>query len=71
MMKMVHQSKCLLDLSGTKWASPCCDLAYFLYSSTTPMLRETHLEEMLGYYHDTFVHCLWQLGEDPSVYSFR
>ncbi len=34
---------CFLDASIQRWASPATDLAYFLFSSVTPMLRETHL----------------------------
>ncbi len=60
-----------MDVSNCKWASPCVDLAYFLYSSTTPALRETHLTRLLGHYHDTLVTCLAELNEDPTVYSFR
>ena len=44
---------------------------YFFYMSTTPMLRKTHLEHFLGYYHDQFVTCLHKLGEDPTVYPYR
>ncbi len=64
--------KCsLLDISMCKWANPCSDLAYFLYSSTTPMLKETHLDELLGHYHDTLVKCFWQLDLDPAMYPYR
>ncbi len=34
---------CFLDASIQRWASPATDLAYFLFSSVTPTLRETHL----------------------------
>ncbi len=61
----------LLDVSLCRWASPCTDLAYFLYSPTTPQLRETHMDEMLGHYHDNLVRCLAELGEDPAVYPYR
>ncbi len=61
----------LLDITFCSWGSPCADLAYFLYSSTSPMLRATHMEEMLGYYHDTLIKCLWELGEDATIYPYR
>ena len=60
-----------MDVSISKWASPAVDLAYFFYSSTTPNLRETHMEDMLGHYHDTFIRCLGELGMDPTVYPYR
>ncbi len=60
-----------VDIAATRFASPAGDLTYFLYSSTTPQLRSTHLEKLLGHYHDTLMTCLAQLGEDPSVYPFR
>ncbi len=61
----------LVDVSACRWTSPCSDLAYFLYSSTTPLLRDTHMDDLLGHYHDTFVRCLSQLGQDPAVYPYR
>jgi len=62
---------CLLDVSGTRYTSPAVDLAYFMYSSVTPLLRETHLDALLGHYHDTFMRCLVQLGDDPAIYPYR
>ncbi len=61
----------LIDLAECKWASPCVDLAYFLYSSAAPLMRETEMEGLLGHYHDNLARCLAQLGEDPAVYPFR
>ncbi len=61
-----------LDVAASRFTSPVGDLVYFLYSSTTPQLRRTHLEKhLLGHYHDTLMTCLAQLGEEPSVYPFR
>ncbi len=61
----------LLDMAVVRLGNPCTDLAYFFYISTTPQLRATHLEDMLGHYHDVFVRCLHELGEDPVIYPFR
>ena len=61
----------LIDLAIGYHGSPANDLVYFLYMSTTPMLRKMHLEHFLGYYHDQFVSSLHQLGEDPTVYPYR
>ena len=64
--------KCaLVDISIMKWTSPCCDLAYFLYTSVTPQLRRTHLEDLLGHYHDSLMKWLFKLGEDPTIYPYR
>ncbi len=60
-----------LDVSVTRYANPCGDLVYFLYSSTTPQLRRTHLDHLLGHYHDALVRCLGQLGQDPGTYPYR
>ena len=61
----------LIDLAINFHGNPANDLIYFLYMSTTPMLRKTHLEHFLGYYHDHFVAYLHKLGEDPTVYPYR
>ncbi len=61
----------LLDVAISRWSSPCVDLSLFLYSCTTPLLRETHMDDMLGHYHDTLVRCLAELGHDPALYTYR
>ena len=61
----------LIDLSNGSWSNPAVDLAFFLVLSTTPMLRKTHEEDFLGYYHDKFTSYMHKLGEDPSVYPYR
>ncbi|XP_059087510.1 uncharacterized protein LOC131883918 isoform X2 [Tigriopus californicus] len=62
---------CLVDLARTKWASPTIDLSYFLFISTTPELRQAHMNEILEYYHQCLSQALKELGEDPSVFSLR
>ena len=60
-----------IDLAIGYYGNPSNDLIYFMYMSTTPMLRKTHLKHFLGYYHDQFMSCLHKLGENPTVYPFR
>ncbi|XP_059086963.1 uncharacterized protein LOC131883497 [Tigriopus californicus] len=60
---------CLVDLARTKWASPTIDLSFFLFMSTTPELRQAHMNEILEYYHQHLSQALKELGEDPSVFS--
>lgn len=60
-----------VDISITRYANPCGDLSYFLYTSTTPQLRRTHLNHLLEHYHSTLARCLGQLGKDPASYPFR
>ncbi len=60
-----------IDVAMTRYSNPCGDLSYFLYNSTSPQLRRTHLGHLLGHYHDTLARCLAQLGESPVVYSYR
>ncbi len=60
-----------MDLAINRYSNPCSDICYFLYLCTMPQLRRTHLRHLLGRYHDTFVRCLAELGEDPAVYPFR
>ncbi|TRY72439.1 hypothetical protein TCAL_08149 [Tigriopus californicus] len=59
---------CLVDVAVLRWASPCTDLAYFLFSSTTPQFREVHLDAMLSFYQSKLAQFLAQLGDDPNVY---
>ncbi len=67
-----NPNKCvLIDLAVGSYNNPMIDLTYFLFLSTTPMLRRTHEQEFLGYYHDQLVSNLHKLGEDPSIYPYR
>lgn len=66
-----HVAAALVDLAISRWNNPATDLSYFLFMSTTPQLRRTHIDEFLGHYHDCFTRCLYKLGEDPTIYSYR
>ena len=60
-----------IDIAVSRYSNPCGDLSYFFYNSITPQLRRTHLEKLLGCYHDELTRCLAKLGEDPAVYPYR
>lgn len=62
---------CLVDVAVLRWASPCTDLAYFFFSSTTPEFREVHLDTMLSFYQSKLASFLCQLGDDPTLYPLR
>ena len=60
-----------IDIALSRYSNPCGDLSYFLYISTMPQLRRTHLDQMLGHYHDELTRCLVELGESPGIYPYR
>ena len=57
-----------IDISMTRWASPCTDLATFLHSAT-PADKE-QFDELLKHYHSTLMTCLKELGDDTK-YPFE
>ena len=56
----------VLDFQMSRRTRPAVDLVYFLGSSTTPEMREKHLEELLHFYHDQLTEIL-----DGHGYSGR
>eukprot|EP00095_Tigriopus_kingsejongensis_P007654 maker-scaffold116_size340332-snap-gene-1.11 protein:Tk07654 transcript:maker-scaffold116_size340332-snap-gene-1.11-mRNA-1 annotation:"GH19368" len=60
-----------VDLAVIRWASPCTDLAFFFFTSTTPELREAHLDELLEFYQAELAHTFSQLNEDPHIYTLE
>ena len=68
---MVPLEVSLINMTLMHWCNPCLDLVNFMFTSTTPQLRKSHLDEILSCYHDEFIKKIQMLGEDPSIYSFR
>lgn len=49
----------LLDWQITRWASPACDLVYYLFCSTSKVFRDIHYEDLLAeYYKSLCVHMI-------------
>ncbi len=75
-MRTLCAQVCFLDASIQRWASPATDLAYFLFSSVTPMLRETHLVRVSQitfsriFFFDFFI-CTIAAGGDPGLLPRR
>ncbi|XP_059086586.1 uncharacterized protein LOC131883208 [Tigriopus californicus] len=62
---------CLLDNACTRWTTPAFDLAYLLFTSAAPELRQDHLQGLLEHYHQRFRQSLAEVGENPNVYSLE
>jgi hypothetical protein len=60
----------MLDLQLVRRGNPTVDLSYFLGSSTSPEMREEHLEDLLGYYHKNLISYLVDLGHKDNVYIY-
>lgn len=56
----------LLDWQITRYASPVCDLTYYLFCCTHKKLRDDHYEEFLQIYHKSLSTLLRKLGSDPE-----
>ncbi len=75
-MRTLCPQVCFLDASIQRWASPATDLAYFLFSSVTPTLRETHLVRVFPnnfsrIFFWNFSICAIAAGGDPGLLPRR
>ncbi len=56
----------MLDLQIVRYASPGCDLNYFLASALSPDYRQANIDDLLKVYHGRFAACLANYGYDPE-----
>jgi hypothetical protein len=61
----------MLDLQMVRRANPTVDLCYFFGSSTSPEIREKHLEEMLTFYWKRLDMLLVTLGYPSNLYTYK
>lgn len=52
----------LLDWQTPHWNTPVMDLHHLIYSTTSRELRKEHLEDILQFYHSTFVEATSNMG---------
>ncbi|KAF5302538.1 hypothetical protein FQR65_LT00910 [Abscondita terminalis] len=57
---------CLLDLQISSMGSPCLDIAFFIWISTSKKFRDRHYEELLQMYYSSFSQFLRELGGCPE-----
>lgn len=60
----------LLDFQLFQYASPICDLIFFIFSSIRNDILKEHFEEFLRHYHRHFVKKLEDLGCDSKPFEY-
>lgn len=55
----------LIDWQISRYASPVCDLMYYIFSCTSKDFRDKHYEEVLNVYYFELAEFLRRLGSDP------
>ncbi|CAL4123251.1 unnamed protein product [Meganyctiphanes norvegica] len=61
----------LLDWQFSHWNTPVSDLQYLIYSSTSREFRKEHLEDILKFYHSTFVEATNNMGVETLEWSYE
>lgn len=56
-----------LDFQTCRYGSPALDINYFLYTSTTALVRGRHMDEFLRTYHRSLVRTLRQSGLNSTM----
>lgn len=49
-----------------RYASPVCDLMYYIFSCTTKELRDSHYDELMDVYYKSLSNFVTRLGSDPE-----
>lgn len=60
----------LVDFQVTRFANPCVELQYFIFSSVQPVVRREQLQDLLKIYLDTLNKTCESLGH-PLNLSFE
>ncbi|CAL4072938.1 unnamed protein product, partial [Meganyctiphanes norvegica] len=61
----------IIDWQLTHWNTPVMDLQYLIYSSTSREFRKEHLEDILQFYHSTFVEATIAMGVEGLNWSYE
>lgn len=56
----------IVDWQMTRYASPICDIVYFIFTSTMKEMRDKHYDDFLKTYHESLSYHLNRLGSDPE-----
>ncbi|XP_070495614.1 uncharacterized protein [Chironomus tepperi] len=56
----------ILDFQIIRYASPVCDLMYYIFCCTTKSLRDKHYQEFLNVYYDELCSFISRLGSNPE-----
>ncbi|KDR21244.1 uncharacterized protein LOC110828251 [Zootermopsis nevadensis] len=59
-----------VDFQLTQFSSPAKDLIFFIYSSATLDVIDSHYDDFVLLYHREFIKCLTRLGCDIDPFSF-
>ncbi|CAL4125554.1 unnamed protein product, partial [Meganyctiphanes norvegica] len=61
----------LIDWQLAHWNTSVEDLHYFLSSATSPEFRKKHLDELLHYYHSTFMEVTTELDVPVPFWTYK
>ncbi|CAL4080135.1 unnamed protein product [Meganyctiphanes norvegica] len=61
----------LLDWQLCHWNTPVLDLQYLIYSTTSREFRKEHLEEILTFYHSSFVKATIDMGVEGLKWTYE
>lgn len=59
---------CLLDFQTVNYASPVCDISYFLFTCTDKDFRDQHYDNVIKIYYYNLCSHLTDLGCDPEKF---
>ncbi|XP_049787667.1 uncharacterized protein LOC126191015 isoform X4 [Schistocerca cancellata] len=57
----------MIDFQLARYASPVCDMSFFLYSCTTKEFREAYLSDLVQIYYKSMSDLVSDLGSDPNA----
>ncbi|XP_069679417.1 uncharacterized protein [Periplaneta americana] len=60
-----------VDFQLTQYSSPAKDLIFFIYSSASPDVIESHYDDLIQLYHREFINFLKKLGCKTETFSFE
>lgn len=60
----------LLDFQDFTYASPICDLIFFIFTSVQYSIIEEHFDELIRWYHKHFYNTLEQLGCETKPFEY-
>ncbi|CAL4127652.1 unnamed protein product [Meganyctiphanes norvegica] len=61
----------IIDWQEAHWNTSVEDLYYILFSATSPKFKKDHLNELLNYYHSTFIEITTRLGSPVLFWTYK